>query len=111
MSSEGLAAVMVALQEMECHNINLVSPSHVVAEILEALDIAAAHGLRLPLVYNTGGYDSQEALKLLDGVIDIYMPDVKWTQEDEQYWWSIAIPNYPQFYPRKAYRDLAPMEK
>jgi putative pyruvate formate lyase activating enzyme len=78
MSSEGLAAVMVALQEMECHNINLVSPSHVVAEILEALVIAVEHGLRLPLVYNTGGYDSLEALKLLDGVIDIYMPDMKY---------------------------------
>ncbi|MGD8602938.1 MAG: radical SAM protein [Anaerolineales bacterium] len=78
MTSEDLAAVMVALQEMECHNINLVSPSHVVAEILEALVIAVEHGLRLPLVYNTGGYDSLEALKLLDGVIDIYMPDMKY---------------------------------
>lgn len=78
MSSEGLAAVMVALQEMECHNINLVSPSHVVAEILEALVIAVEHGLHLPLVFNTGGYDSLEALKLLDGVIDIYMPDMKY---------------------------------
>jgi putative pyruvate formate lyase activating enzyme len=78
MSSEGLAAVMVALQEMECHNINLVSPSHVVAEILEALVIAVEHGLHLPLVYNTGGYDSLESLKLLDGVVDIYMPDMKY---------------------------------
>jgi putative pyruvate formate lyase activating enzyme len=93
MSSEGLAAVMVALQEMECHNINFVSPSHVVAEILEALEIAVAHGLKLPLVYNTGGYDSQEALKLLDGVIDIYMPDMKYGDSANARKLS-RIPNY-----------------
>src|SRR3990170_4639166 len=73
-----LAAIMLGLQRQGCHNINLVSPSHVVAPILEALDLAAAAGLRLPLVYNTGGYDSLEALELLDGVIDIYMPDMKY---------------------------------
>lgn len=74
---EELAAIMVGLQEAGCHNINFVSPSHVVAQILEALPLAVEEGLRLPLVYNTGGYDSPEALELLDGVIDIYMPDVK----------------------------------
>ena len=73
-----LATVMLHLQAQGCHNINLVSPSHVVAQILEALVIAATAGLRLPLVYNTGGYDSLEALALLDGVVDIYMPDVKY---------------------------------
>jgi putative pyruvate formate lyase activating enzyme len=73
-----LAAIMLRLQEMGCHNINFVSPSHVVAQILAALAIAAERGLRLPLVYNTGGYDSPEALALLDGVIDIYMPDMKY---------------------------------
>ncbi len=73
-----LASMMLALQVQGCHNINFVSPSHVVAQILEALAIAAEAGLRLPLVYNTGGFDSPEALELLDGVIDIYMPDVKY---------------------------------
>jgi len=73
-----LADIMLSLQAMGCHNVNLVSPSHVVAQILAALDIAARKGLRLPLVYNSGGYDSLEALALLDGVIDIYMPDMKY---------------------------------
>lgn len=78
-SSERLAVIMLELQQAGCHNINFVSPSHVVAEMLEALVIAAERGLRLPLVYNTGGYDSPEALALLDGVIDIYMPDMKYS--------------------------------
>ncbi len=77
LSPEALAEAMLELQLQGCHNINLVTPSHVVAQILEALAIAAPRGLRLPLVYNTGGYDSLEALTLLDGVIDIYMPDLK----------------------------------
>ena len=74
----GIAAMMLDLQERGCHNINLVSPSHVVAQILAAVEIAAKEGLFIPLVYNTGGYDSVEALALLDGVIDIYMPDIKY---------------------------------
>jgi putative pyruvate formate lyase activating enzyme len=73
-----LAAIMLELQAMGCHNVNLVSPSHVVAPILSAIAIAAGRGLRLPLVYNTGGYDSLQALALLDGVVDIYMPDMKY---------------------------------
>jgi putative pyruvate formate lyase activating enzyme len=73
-----LADLMLDLQSQGCHNINLVSPSHVVAQILAAVLIAARGGLRLPLVYNTGGYDSPEALALLDGVVDIYMPDMKY---------------------------------
>jgi putative pyruvate formate lyase activating enzyme len=77
-SADELAAIMLQLQGMGCHNVNFVTPSHVVYQILEAVEIAAAQGLRLPLVYNTGGYDSLEALALLDGVIDIYMPDMKY---------------------------------
>ena len=73
-----LAEGMLDLQDRGCHNINLVSPSHVVAQILAAVEIAAGHGLILPIVYNTGGYDSLEALRLLDGVVDIYMPDMKY---------------------------------
>ncbi len=78
---EALAAMMLALQDQGCHNINLVSPSHVVPQILEALVIAAGEGLRLPLVYNTGGYDALETLRLLDGVIDIYLPDMKYADD------------------------------
>jgi putative pyruvate formate lyase activating enzyme len=73
-----LAAIMLDLQAQGCHNINLVSPSHVVSQIIAAVGLAAEQGLRLPLVYNTGGYDSCEALALLDGIIDIYMPDMKY---------------------------------
>ncbi len=78
MGPEELAGVMLSLQRLGCHNVNLVSPSHVVAQVLAALPIAARAGLLLPLVYNSGGYDSAEALALLDGVVDIYMPDMKY---------------------------------
>jgi putative pyruvate formate lyase activating enzyme len=73
-----IASMMLDLQERGCHNINFVSPSHVIAQILAAVEIAVTKGLNVPLVYNTGGYDSSEALALLDGVIDIYMPDMKY---------------------------------
>jgi putative pyruvate formate lyase activating enzyme len=76
-SDDELAAIMLALQNQGCHNINFVSPSHVVPQILSALEIAAAQGLAIPLVFNTGGYDRIATLKLLEGVIDIYMPDFK----------------------------------
>jgi len=77
-----LAAVMLHLARGGCHNINFVTPSHVVPQILEALIPAVEAGLNVPLVYNTGGYDSVETLKLLDGVFDIYMPDFKfWDNE------------------------------
>jgi putative pyruvate formate lyase activating enzyme len=73
-----LASYMLSLQRNGCHNINFVSPSHVVPQILAATLIAAQAGLRVPLVYNTGGYDSLDTLALLDGVFDIYMPDMKY---------------------------------
>lgn len=73
-----LANMMFSLQNRGCHNINLVSPTHIVPQFLQALDIAKDKGLNLPTVYNSGGYDSVETLKLLDGVIDIYMPDAKY---------------------------------
>jgi putative pyruvate formate lyase activating enzyme len=75
---EEIAAMMLRLQTLGCHNINFVSPSHVVAQLLAATLIAARAGLKVPLIYNTGGYDSPAALALLDGVIDIYMPDMKY---------------------------------
>ncbi|MEE8547825.1 MAG: radical SAM protein [bacterium] len=74
-----LASSMLSLQQVGCHNINFVTPSHQVHTIVEAVSFAARDGLRLPLVYNTGGYDSIETLKLLDGIFDIYMPDLKFT--------------------------------
>ncbi|MCX8036184.1 MAG: radical SAM protein [Candidatus Sumerlaeia bacterium] len=72
-----LAGIMLHLQDAGCHNINFVTPSHVVPQILAALELAVERGLRLPLVYNTGGYDALETLRLLDGIVDIYMPDLK----------------------------------
>ncbi len=72
-----LAALMLQLQKTGCHNINLVTPTHVVPQILQALLIAVPAGLRLPLVYNTGGYDSLDGIGLMEGIVDIYMPDFK----------------------------------
>ncbi len=92
---DDLAAIMLELQDLGCHNINLVSPSHVVAQILAAIYGAAQNGLRLPIVYNTGGYDSLSALQLLDGVIDIYMPDMKYASQQTARTYS-KIPHYPQ---------------
>jgi putative pyruvate formate lyase activating enzyme len=90
-----LARMMIHLQELGCHNINFVTPSHVVVPILEALELAIEMGLRIPLVYNTSAYDSRENLELLDGIVDIYMPDFKF--------WSAAVskrylkaPDYPE---------------
>ena len=76
-----IASMMIELQAMGCHNINFVSPTHVVAQIVEALVMAVEAGLRLPLVYNTGGYDSLVTLRLLDGIVDIYMPDTKYSDD------------------------------
>jgi len=80
-TADELAGMMLSLQANGCHNINLVSPTHVVPFVLEALEIAVGKGLHLPIVYNTGGYDSVETLKLLDGIVDIYMPDMKYSDE------------------------------
>ncbi len=75
---EELATIMINLQSRGCHNINLVSPTHSVYAILKALEIAIQDGLSIPLVYNTGGYDSVETVALLDGIVDIYLPDFKY---------------------------------
>lgn len=90
-----LAVIMLELQERGCHNINFVSPSHVVPQIMAGVMIAAQGGLRLPLVYNTGGYDSLRTLELLEGVIDIYMPDMKYASPQTARHYS-KIPRYPQ---------------
>ena len=78
-----IAGIMLALEQRGCHNINFVTPTHYVPQILDALAVAAQAGLNLPLVYNCGGYESLDTLKILDGVFDIYMPDFKFW--DNQY--------------------------
>ncbi|MEW6031801.1 MAG: radical SAM protein [Bacillota bacterium] len=80
--TEKLAAIMLSLQARGCHNVNLVTPTHYLPQILAALDAAAAQGLEIPLVYNCGGYEALQALKLLDGVVDIYLPDVKYADPE-----------------------------
>ncbi len=78
-SIEKLASIMLDLQSTGCHNINLVSPTHFVPWILKALKIALKEGLYIPIVYNTSGYDSLEMIKILDGIIDIYLPDMRYS--------------------------------
>jgi putative pyruvate formate lyase activating enzyme len=81
-TAEGIAALMMDLQAQGCHNINLVTPEHVAPQVIEALAIAISGGLHLPIVYNTSAYDALDSLRLLDGLIDIYMPDFKfWCRE------------------------------
>jgi putative pyruvate formate lyase activating enzyme len=81
-SPERLAEMMLELQAIGCHNINWVTPEHVVPQILEAVPLAIDRGLRLPIVYNTSAYDSHDSLRLMEGIVDVYMPDFKlWTSE------------------------------
>lgn len=99
-----LAAMMNELQEMGCHNINFVTPSHVIPQILEALVLAVEDGLRVPLVYNSGGYDSIETLKLVEDVFDIYMPDFKfWDSQIAEQTCNAA--DYPAV-ARRAMREM-----
>jgi putative pyruvate formate lyase activating enzyme len=88
-----LAVMMLSLQRRGCHNINFVTPSHVVPQILRGLSIAVGQGLHVPLVYNTGGYDNVETLKILDGIFDIYMPDFKFWEER----WTEKFCNAPDY--------------
>ena len=99
-----IAGIMTRLQEVGCHNINVVTPTHVVPMIMEALGVAAAAGLRLPLVYNTGGYDPVDVLQLLDGVVDIYMPDAKFADTPSARRFCDA-PDYPEVN-RDALREM-----
>ena len=94
-SPEDLAAMMLDLQNRGCHNINFVTPEHVVPQILEALPLAVQMGLRLPLVYNTGAYDSMESMRMMEGIVDIYMPDFKyWSNERSQKY--LKAKDYPE---------------
>jgi putative pyruvate formate lyase activating enzyme len=93
---EQLASMMLRLQQIGCHNINLVTPTHYSAHILYAVDLAAANGLRLPLVYNTCGWERQEILKSLDGVVDIYLPDFKYAEAEMAAKYSSGAKSYPE---------------
>lgn len=102
--AEGLAAMMVRLQEMGCHNVNLVTPTVHVPQILAAMPQAIDAGLRIPIVYNTGGYDSVEALRLLEGVVDIYMPDIKYAEKKIAGRYSAVKDYYPRT--KEAVREM-----
>ncbi len=93
---EDLADLMLYVQGIGCHNINLVTPTHVMPNILNAARIALKKGLRLPLVYNTSGYESSEIVKLLDGIMDIYMPDIKYMDDDQAAKYSAGASDYPE---------------
>ncbi|MDQ3806144.1 MAG: radical SAM protein [Acidobacteriota bacterium] len=92
---ERLAAMMLELQARGCHNINFVSPTHFAPQLARAVLLAAAGGLRLPLVYNTNAYDSAEVLRLLEGVVDIYLPDLKYADSADGYAYS-KVPAYAE---------------
>jgi putative pyruvate formate lyase activating enzyme len=103
-SRSRLARQMLLLQERGCHNINFVSPSHFVPQILSAVGIAASQGLSIPLVYNSGGYDLPETLRLLDGVFDIYMPDAKYGDDAV----ALALSDAPDYtkYNRESLKEM-----
>src|SRR5213593_404160 len=104
--ARGLAEMMLELQARGCHNINFVTPEHVVPQVLEGVFEAARRGLRLPLVYNTSSYDSMESLRWLDGVVDIYMPDFKYW-DPEKAGRYLKAPDYPAV----ARRTIAEMHR
>lgn len=93
---EALADMMLYLQKIGCHNINLVTPTHVMPNILNATRIAFEKGLRLPLVYNTSGYESVEMIEMLDGIVDIYLPDMKFMDSDKAEKYSGGASDYPE---------------
>ena len=99
-----LARAFLAVQDLGCHNLNLVTPTHVTAQILEALPIAVEMGLSIPIVYNCGGYESVSTLSLLDGIVDIYMPDLKYTDPSPAERYSNA-PDYPDV-AKQAIREM-----
>lgn len=103
--AERLASVFLSVQRLGCHNLNLVTPTHVIPQILEALSLAVDRGFSLPIVYNCGGYERVDTLRELEGVVDIYMPDVKFLSREsaERY---CAAPDYPEVV-REAVREMA----
>ena len=102
-----VADMMIGLQNIGCHNINLVTPTHVMPNILNATRIALKKGLRIPLVYNTSGYERLEMVKLLDGIVDIYMPDFKYMHSDKAAAYSAGASDYPE----RAKKAIAEMHR
>jgi putative pyruvate formate lyase activating enzyme len=102
---ESFARMMIKLQQRGCHNINLVTPTHYSAHILMAVDAAASQGLRLPLVYNTSGWERLEIVKKLDGIIDIYLPDFKYGTRESADKYSSGADTYPEV-TRKAFKEM-----
>jgi len=103
-SENELARMMLSLQERGCHNINFVTPTHYMPQILSALAAAAEQGLRLPVVYNTSGYELAEVLKLLDGIVDIYMPDMRYASDEMGLKYS-NVPGYAS-HNREAIKEM-----
>jgi putative pyruvate formate lyase activating enzyme len=106
MPAPRIADMMLNLQQKGCHNINLVTPEHVVPQVLEAIKLAVEGGLQLPIVYNTSGYDSVASLMLLDGIVDIYMPDFKFWKRDT----ASRLAKAPD-YPERAREAIAEMHR
>ncbi len=109
---ERLAQMMLTLQERGCHNVNFVTPEHVVPQLLEALPLAVERGLRLPIVYNTSAYDSLHSLRLLDGIVDIYMPDFKLWDDDLslRYLKAKDYPTAARQIVREMHRQVGPLK-
>lgn len=101
---EELADYMLRLQDMKCHNINLVTPTHILPQILKALYIAIEKGLKIPLCYNTSGYELPEIIKLLDGIVDIYLTDMRYSDNEPAIKYSSA-PDYP-LYSRQSVKEM-----
>jgi len=93
---QDLAGFMIELEKLGCHNINLVTPTHVMPQILKALSIAISQGLKIPIVYNTGGYELPQIIKLLDGIVDIYLPDMRYADSGQAIKYS-SVPDYPTY--------------
>jgi putative pyruvate formate lyase activating enzyme len=93
---EALAEMMLRLRDLGCHNINIVTPTHYSPHIVLALDLAAARGLKLPLVYNTCGWERLEVLQILDGIVDIYLPDFKYSEGVMAAKYSSGADTYPE---------------
>ena len=101
---ERLAQMMLELQARGCHNINFVSPTHFAPQMTRSILIAAEQGLQLPIVYNTNAYDAVSVLKLLDGIVDVYLPDLKYADDESGYLYS-KVPNYKE-YSRLALKEM-----
>ncbi len=110
-SAERLAGIFLSIQRMGCHNLNLVTPTHVTPQILAALSLAAPRGLSIPVVYNCGGYESVEVLRELEGVVDVYMPDIKFLDPEasERYCDARDYPGIVRAALREMYRQVGPL--